>query len=134
MRRRKNIMIKRLITLGIASLMTAMLMSAPSFADNVLLKVPVWFPTRLPALGTNGPWIAERINKIAATAGSGLQVKIYEPGKHNTVQSSSVVVWSGPVCFTISAKWVGRTRSLLKKSNSLQAPPGMLLGSFHCST
>jgi len=74
-------MIKKLITLGIASLMTVMLMSAPSFADNVLLKVPVWFPTRLPALGTNGPWIAERINKIAATAGSGLQVKIYEPGK-----------------------------------------------------
>ena len=46
-------MIRKIISLGIATAMTIMFMSVPSFAGKVLLKVPVWFPTTLPALGTS---------------------------------------------------------------------------------
>jgi TRAP-type mannitol/chloroaromatic compound transport system substrate-binding protein len=78
MRRRKNIMIKKLITLGIASLMTV-LMLVPSFAGEVLLKLPTWFGTHLPSLGTSPLFIESNINAIGP--GLGLKVKLYEPGK-----------------------------------------------------
>ena len=74
-------MVKKLISICVASLVSLFLTVSTSFAAPVLLKVPVWFPTALPALGTNGPWIAERVNEIAKSAGSELQIKIYEPGK-----------------------------------------------------
>jgi TRAP-type mannitol/chloroaromatic compound transport system substrate-binding protein len=79
MRRRKNIMIKKLITLGIASLMTVMSMLVPSFAGEVLLKLPTWFGTHLPSLGTSPLFIESNINAIGP--GLGLKVKLYEPGK-----------------------------------------------------
>ena len=76
MRRRKNIMIKKLITLGIASLMTV-LMLVPSFAGEVLLKLPTWFGTHLPSLGTSPLFIESNINAVD----TGLKVKLYEPNK-----------------------------------------------------
>ena len=53
--------------------------ASPSFAaeKKILLKVPVWFPTSLPALGTSPAWIAKKINAI----GGNLKLKIYEPKK-----------------------------------------------------
>ncbi|MDP6785464.1 MAG: C4-dicarboxylate ABC transporter, partial [Alphaproteobacteria bacterium] len=70
-------MIKKTIGLGIASLMVIMMTSVPSFAGKVLLKVPVWFPTTLPALGTSPAWVAKHINAI----GGDLTMKTYEPKK-----------------------------------------------------
>ena len=67
--------------LAILTAATAMigLAATPSLAaeKKVLLKVPVWFPTSLPALGTSPAWIAKEINAI----GGSLKLKIYEPKK-----------------------------------------------------
>ena len=74
------LMKKRIInTLVACSVFLALLSfsSGSVFAKKVLLKVPVWFPTALPALGTNPPWVAERVNAI----GGDLKMKVYEPGK-----------------------------------------------------
>ncbi len=68
-------MIKKVINIGIATVFSIMLMSAPSFAGKILLKVPVWFPTTLPALGTSPAWVAKQINAI----GGDLTMKTYEP-------------------------------------------------------
>ncbi|SVE52495.1 uncharacterized protein METZ01_LOCUS505349, partial [marine metagenome] len=70
-------MIKKIISLGIAVVMTVVFMSTSSFADKILLKVPVWFPTTLPALGTSPAWVAKHINAI----GGDLTMKTYEPKK-----------------------------------------------------
>ncbi|SVC74212.1 uncharacterized protein METZ01_LOCUS327066, partial [marine metagenome] len=70
-------MIKKTIGLGIASLIMIMMTSVPSFAGKLLLKVPVWFPTTLPALGTSPAWVAKQINAI----GGDLTMKTYEPKK-----------------------------------------------------
>jgi TRAP-type mannitol/chloroaromatic compound transport system substrate-binding protein len=55
-----------------------MLAVNPSYAEKkILLKVPVWFPTSLPALGTSPAWVAKHINAI----GGSLKMKTYEPKK-----------------------------------------------------
>ena len=53
--------------------------ATPSLAaeKKVLLKVPVWFPTSLPALGTSPAWVAKKINALDGN----LKLKIYEPKK-----------------------------------------------------
>ena len=51
--------------------------AGPVHAKKVLLKVPVWFPTALPALGTSPAWIEKQINAI----GGDVKIKVYEPGK-----------------------------------------------------
>ncbi len=55
---------KQLLTLGIASIMSFAFMAGPVHAKKILLKVPVWFPTSLPALGTSPAWVAKHINAI----------------------------------------------------------------------
>ncbi len=70
---------KILSTLGMASVMSLTLIATPpAYAGKVILKVPVWFPTSLPALGTSPKWIADHINLIES---SDMRIKIYEPGK-----------------------------------------------------
>jgi len=68
---------KQLLTLGIASIMSFAFMAGPVHAKKILLKVPVWFPTSLPALGTSPAWVAKHINAI----GGSLRMKTYEPKK-----------------------------------------------------
>ena len=47
-------------------------------ADKVRWKVPIAFPSTLPALGDTAPWVAEQL-KMAS--GGNVQLKIFEPGK-----------------------------------------------------
>jgi len=70
-------MLKKLIGISMAALVTLLLTVSTSYAGNVLLKVPVWFPTTLPALGTSPAWVAKHINAI----GGDLTMKTYEPKK-----------------------------------------------------
>ena len=70
-------MIKKITSLAIGVAMTLMFMTAPSFADKILLKVPVWFSTALPSLGTSPKWVADHVNSL----GTDVSMKIYEPGK-----------------------------------------------------
>ncbi len=46
--------------------------------EKVRWKVPIAFPSNLPALGDNAPWVADRLN---AASGGNIQLKIEEPGK-----------------------------------------------------
>lgn len=52
--------------------------SPASAAEKIRWKVPIAFPSNLPALGDNAPWVAERLN---AASGGDIQLKIEEPGK-----------------------------------------------------
>lgn len=47
-------------------------------AEKIRWKVPVGFPTTLPALGDNAPWVADMLEKAS---GGDVQLKIFEPGK-----------------------------------------------------
>ena len=47
-------------------------------AEKVRWKVPVGFPSTLPALGDNAPWVAEMLDKAS---GGNIKLKIFEPGK-----------------------------------------------------
>lgn len=72
---------KILITLGMASVVSLTLMATPAYAGKVLLKVPVWFPTSLPALGTSPAWVAKQVNAMGGGDYQGsLRMKTYEPG------------------------------------------------------
>ncbi|NJO56184.1 MAG: TRAP transporter substrate-binding protein [Rhodospirillales bacterium] len=59
---------------------TAVLSSVAIAADaeKVRWKVPVGFPSTLPALGDTAPWVADMLDKAS---GGNIQLKIYEPGK-----------------------------------------------------
>ena len=60
-------------------LASAMVLAAgTAYAEKkILLKVPVWFPTSLPALGTSPAWVAKQVNAI----GGSIKIKVYEPKK-----------------------------------------------------
>ena len=75
---------KKLLSFGLASIVSIVLLGAtPSFGDTVLLKVPVWFSTALPSLGSTPKWVETELNKVSKglRGGHGLSMKIYEPGK-----------------------------------------------------
>ena len=61
-----------------AAFLSGVAVSSATAAEKVRWKVPVAFPTSLPALGDNIPWVAERL-KVAS--GGNIQFKIFEPGK-----------------------------------------------------
>ena len=75
---------KKLLSIGLATLISFVLIGAtPSYADKVLLKVPVWFSTALPSLGSTPKWVETELNKLSKglKGGHALSMKVYEPGK-----------------------------------------------------
>lgn len=52
--------------------------SPASAAEKIRWKVPIAFPSNLPALGDNAPWVAEQL-KVAS--GGDILLRIEEPGK-----------------------------------------------------
>jgi len=77
-----NIKLGRRWTVGFAILAAVAIAQAtitsPASAEKVRWKVPVAFPTTLPALGDTAPWVVERLDK--ASDGE-VKLKLYEPGK-----------------------------------------------------
>lgn len=77
-----NMKLGRRWTTGLAILAAVAIaqttISSPAAADKVRWKVPVAFPTTLPALGDTAPWVVERLDKAS---GGDVQLKLYEPGK-----------------------------------------------------
>ena len=75
---------KKLISIGLASIISLVLIgTTPSFANKVTLKVPVWFSTALPSLGSTPKWVETELNKLSKglKGGHALSMKVYEPGK-----------------------------------------------------
>ncbi len=63
---------------AVASALLAAAGTEGSAAEKVRWKVPVGFPSTLPALGDNAPWVADMLEKAS---GGDIQLKIFEPGK-----------------------------------------------------
>ncbi len=62
-----------------AAAFVAGVMTSPANAqEKVRWKVPIAFPSTLPALGDNAPWVADQLK---AASGGNIQLKIAEPGK-----------------------------------------------------
>jgi hypothetical protein len=63
----------------VAAAFVAGVMTSPASAqEKVRWKVPIGFPSTLPALGDNAPWVADRLDKAS---GGNIKLKIEEPGK-----------------------------------------------------
>ncbi|MEJ2405550.1 MAG: TRAP transporter substrate-binding protein [Candidatus Thiodiazotropha sp.] len=68
-----------LFRMAAATALSLSLVTTPVGAANkVLLKLPVWFSTNLPGIGTQPAWFAEQVNRAS---GGSVVVKVYEPGK-----------------------------------------------------
>ncbi len=76
-------------------------------ADKLLLKTPLAFPSKLPAVGTAAKKMVETLDQ---TSGGNIKMKLYEPGK--LVASSEILdaVSTGKVNsgFSLSGSWQGR--------------------------
>lgn len=74
-------MLHKLTRLAGAVALAAALVTTSTAANaedkKVLLKLPVYFGTHLPGLGTTPKWLAENLK----ASGSSVRVKVYEPGK-----------------------------------------------------
>lgn len=69
--------LKHLVTAVAVAAALSTTTAAQAADKKVLLKVPVYFGTHLPGLGTTPKWLAEHLKK----SGSSVKIKIYEPGK-----------------------------------------------------
>jgi TRAP-type mannitol/chloroaromatic compound transport system substrate-binding protein len=71
---------------------------------NILLKVPMAYPSALPGLGTTIIWMAERIPLLSNNT---IQIKIYEPGKLLPPFEMLEAVSKGKVnaCYGVSGYW-----------------------------
>ncbi len=63
--------------IALAISMTAVTDTTEAADKKVLLKVPVYFGTHLPGLGSAPKWLSEQLK----ASGSSVKMKIYEPGK-----------------------------------------------------
>lgn len=52
--------------------------STAEAADKIRWKVPIGFPSTLPALGDTAPWVFDMLNKAS---NGDIQLKLFEPGK-----------------------------------------------------
>ena len=72
-------MLKHVATTALmAGAITAAGYSTAHAADRVLLKTPIAFSSKLPALGTTINWVADRVKTVSA---GNNRMKIYEPGE-----------------------------------------------------
>ncbi len=71
---------------------------------NVLLKVPMAYPSALPGLGTTIIWMADRIELLSNNT---MSIKIYEPGKLVPPFEMLEAVSKGKVnaCYGVSGYW-----------------------------
>lgn len=67
----------RLMAGAVALMMSGLVATQASALDTLRWKLPMPFPSNLPALGENGPMIAEMIDKMS---GGTIQFKVFEPG------------------------------------------------------
>ncbi|WP_087017753.1 TRAP transporter substrate-binding protein [Thaumasiovibrio subtropicus] len=98
-----------LTKLSISALVATSLVAAtPAIAaKKILLKTPIAFGTHLPALGTPIKWYSERIE---ATSGGTIRMKVYEPGKLVSPPEILDAVSSGKVNsgYATAGYWQGK--------------------------
>ena len=98
---------KFLATLAVATVAGAILTNPALAAKKVLLKVPVAFATKLPALGTPIVRVADELKTVS---GGAVKMKIYEPKKLVAPFEILDAVSSGKVNagYTTAGYWAGK--------------------------
>ena len=106
---RKSVLLRQILVLGV-SLTTLLNVSSLRAADTIkplLLKVPLAFPSTLPAVKSSILWVADQASLIS---NGSLKMKTYEPGKLVPPFEILDAVSRGKVNagFSISGYWAGK--------------------------
>ncbi len=111
----------RCLVLGAAAGTLVFAATAPDAAaqdERVRWRVPIAFPSSLPALGDNMPWVAEQIT--AATDGR-IEMRVIEPGEMVPALELSEAVGQGQV--TAGYNWLGYDQGRIPSSPLFSAVP-----------
>ncbi len=108
---------------GIAAFVVALTgfvaLSAPADAqDRVRWRVPIAFPSSLPALGDNMPWVADR---LAAATNRRVQLRVIEPGEMVPALELSESVGNGEI--SAGYNWLGYDQGRIPASPLFSAVP-----------
>ena len=105
------------VIVAVAGCFGAVSMSADAEAqDRVRWRVPIAFPSTLPALGDNMPWVAEQLE---AASGGAIQFRVAEPGDIVPALELTDAVGSGQV--QAGYNWLGYDQGRIRSSASIRA-------------
>lgn len=94
-------------------------LSDPAEAEErIRWRVPVAFPTTLPALGDNMPWVAEQLQ---AASGGRIQMRVVEPGELFPALEATEAVGTGQV--QAGYTWIGYDQGRIPSSPLFGAVP-----------
>ncbi len=103
---------------ALALALTATASSPADAQERVRWRVPIAFPSSLPALGDNMPWVAEQV--AAATDGR-IEMRVIEPGEMVPALELSEAVGQGQV--TAGYNWLGYDQGRIASSPLFSAVP-----------
>ena len=107
------------VIVAVAGCFGAVSMSADAEAqDRVRWRVPIAFPSTLPALGDNMPWVAEQLE---AASGGAIQFRVAEPGDIVPALELTDAVGSGQV--QAGYNWLGYDQGRIRSSALFAAAP-----------
>ncbi|MEO1092989.1 MAG: TRAP transporter substrate-binding protein [Pseudomonadota bacterium] len=86
--------------------------------DRVRWRVPIAFPSSLPALGDNMPWVAEQ---VAAASDGRIEMRVIEPGEMVPALELSEAVGQGQV--VAGYNWLGYDQGRIPASPLFSAVP-----------
>lgn len=86
--------------------------------ERVRWRVPIAFPSTLPALGDNMPWVAE---KVGAASGDRIQMRVIEPGEMVPALELSEAVGQGQI--DAGYNWLGYDQGRIPSSPLFSAVP-----------
>lgn len=112
--------VRRRLTAGVLGVCTAAIAvtEADAQEERVRWRVPIAFPSTLPALGDNMPWVAERVG--AATDGR-IQMRVIEPGEMVPALELSEAVGQGQI--DAGYNWLGYDQGRIPASPLFSAVP-----------
>ncbi len=111
--------VRRRLSAGVLGVCTAALVATAADAqDRVRWRVPIAFPSTLPALGDNMPWVAER---VAAATDDRIQMRVIEPGEMVPALELSEAVGQGQI--DAGYNWLGYDQGRIPSSPLFSAVP-----------
>lgn len=108
----------RFISAGVAGILLAPTAADVEAKDRVRWRVPIAFPSSLPALGDNMPWVAEQ---VAAASGGRIEMRVIEPGEMVPALELSEAVGQAQV--TAGYNWLGYDQGRIPASPLFSAVP-----------
>ena len=109
---------RRLSAAALGVCTAALAVTAADAQDRVRWRVPIAFPSTLPALGDNMPWVAER---VAAATDDRIQMRVIEPGEMVPALELSESVGQGQI--DAGYNWLGYDQGRIPSSPLFSAVP-----------